>query len=52
MSLPDPSIPLAADEAEAAFAAILDGQVSDEAIAAFLTAMTLRDETSAEIAAR
>jgi anthranilate phosphoribosyltransferase len=49
--LPDPSEPLDHETAEAAFADILDGNVPDEAIAQFLTAMTLRDETSVEIAA-
>jgi len=49
--LPDPSEPLEHETAEAAFADILDGRVPDEAIAHFLTAMTLRDETSVEIAA-
>jgi len=49
--LPDPSSPLDHETAEAAFADILDGKVPDDAIAAFLTAMTIRDETSAEIAA-
>jgi anthranilate phosphoribosyltransferase len=49
--LPDPTEPLEHETAEAAFADILDGKVSDEAIAQFLTAMTLRDETSVEIAA-
>lgn len=49
--LPDPSSPLDHETAEAAFADILDGKVPDEAIAAFLTGMTIRDETSAEIAA-
>jgi len=49
--LPDPSEPLEHETAEAAFADILDGKVPDEAIAQFLTAMTLRDETSVEIAA-
>jgi len=49
--LPDPREPLEHETAEAAFADILDGKVPDEAIAAFLTAMTLRDETSVEIAA-
>ncbi|MGV3770389.1 MAG: anthranilate phosphoribosyltransferase [Sphingobium phenoxybenzoativorans] len=50
-ALPDPSTPLAADEAASAFTAILDGTVSDEAIAAFLTGMSQRGETAAEIAA-
>ena len=49
--LPDPREPLDHETAEAAFADILDGKVPDEAIAQFLTAMTLRDETSVEIAA-
>ncbi|WP_070153433.1 anthranilate phosphoribosyltransferase [Sphingobium phenoxybenzoativorans] len=50
-ALPNPSTPLAADEAASAFTAILDGTVSDEAIAAFLTGMSQRGETAAEIAA-
>lgn len=49
--LPDPREPLDHETAEAAFADILDGRVPDEAIAQFLTAMTIRDETSVEIAA-
>ena len=49
--LPDPREPLEHETAEAAFADILDGKVPDEAIAQFLTAMTMRDETSVEIAA-
>lgn len=50
-SLPDPSRPLAANEAAHAFAAILDGTVPDDAIAAFLVALSDRGETAAEIAA-
>jgi anthranilate phosphoribosyltransferase len=50
-SLPDPSRPLAASEAADAFAAILDGTVPDDAIAAFLVALSERGETAAEIAA-
>jgi anthranilate phosphoribosyltransferase len=50
-SLPDPSQPLAANEAAQAFAAILDGTVPDDAIAAFLVALSDRGETAAEIAA-
>ncbi|MBO9576108.1 MAG: anthranilate phosphoribosyltransferase [Sphingobium sp.] len=50
-ALPDPSLPLAAEEAAAAFAAILDGTVSDEAIAAFLITLSDRGETDVEIAA-
>ncbi|NIJ32051.1 anthranilate phosphoribosyltransferase [Sphingomonas oligoaromativorans] len=49
--LPDPSSPLEFETAEAAFADILDGRVSDAEIAGFLTGLTLRDETSIEIAA-
>jgi len=49
--LPDPSEPLEHETAEAAFADILGGKVSDEGVAQFLTAMTIRDETSVEIAA-
>lgn len=50
-SLPDLQRPLNAEEADAAFAAILDGTVSDEAIAAFLIALSNRGETATEIAA-
>jgi anthranilate phosphoribosyltransferase len=50
-ALPDPAAPLAHDEAAAAFAAILDGTVGDEAIAAFLVALSERGETATEIAA-
>ncbi|UAK25323.1 anthranilate phosphoribosyltransferase [Sphingomonas nostoxanthinifaciens] len=49
--LPDPAEPLEHATAEQAFADILDGKVADDDVAAFLTAMTLRDETSVEIAA-
>ena len=49
--LPDPATPLAFETAEAAFADILDGRVPDAEVAAFLTALTLRDETATEIAA-
>lgn len=51
MTLPDPSMPLNETDATEAFRAILDGTVSDEAIAAFLVAMTDRGETATEIAA-
>ncbi|MBC2666403.1 anthranilate phosphoribosyltransferase [Novosphingobium flavum] len=37
------------DEAEAAFAAMLDGRVADEDIAAFLVALSDRGETASEI---
>lgn len=49
--LPDPSTPLSQGEAAAAFAAILDGTVSDADIAAFLVALSDRGETAIEIAA-
>jgi len=42
--------PLDEAEAEAAFGAILDGGVADEAIAAFLVALSDRGETAPEIA--
>lgn len=50
-ALPDPSTPLDAQEAAAAFAAILDGTVPDEAIGPFLLALSDRGETADEIAA-
>jgi anthranilate phosphoribosyltransferase len=50
-TLPDPSTPLDHETAEQAFADILDGKARDEEIADFLTAMTIREETSIEIAA-
>jgi anthranilate phosphoribosyltransferase len=50
MSLPDVTHPLDEVEAEAAFAAILDGTVPDEAIAQFLIALSDRGETASEIA--
>lgn len=49
-ALPDVTTPLAEDEAEAAFAAMLDGKVADEDIARFLIALADRGETAAEIA--
>lgn len=48
--LPDPATPLEEREAEAVFAAMLDGQVADEAIGDFLVALSDRGETAAEIA--
>jgi anthranilate phosphoribosyltransferase len=48
--LPDPIITLDQQSAQDAFAAILDGAVSDEEIEHFLIALAKRDETSAEIA--
>lgn len=49
--LPDPITPLDHETAEQAFADILDGKVPDQQVADFLTAMTIREETSIEIAA-
>ncbi len=49
--LPDTTAPLAADEARAAFDAILDGQCAADDIARFLTDMSVRDESATEIAA-
>jgi anthranilate phosphoribosyltransferase len=51
MTLPDPSIPLSAESAHEAFAAILDGACSAEDITAFLVGLADRGETSTEIAA-
>lgn len=49
--LPETAHPLSRDAAAEAFAAILDGTVSDEAIAEFLIALSERGETAIEIAA-
>jgi len=49
--LPETTAPLAADEARAAFNAILDGQCAADDIARFLTDMSARDESATEIAA-
>lgn len=49
--LPDPSAPLTEAEADAAFAAILDGSSTDADIADFLTILSDRGETAVEIAA-
>jgi anthranilate phosphoribosyltransferase len=48
--LPPVDHPLAEDEAEAAFGAMLDGVPSDEEIARVLVALSERGETAAEIA--
>ncbi|WP_448579972.1 anthranilate phosphoribosyltransferase, partial [Thermaurantiacus sp.] len=48
---PDPIRPLAPAEADAAFAAIMDGKVDDGALAAFLLGLARRGETAEEIAA-
>ena len=50
MSLPDPLHPIGEAEAEAAFARILDGEVPEPDIAAFLVALSDRGETASEIA--
>lgn len=49
--LPDPKTPLDPDSAAEAFAAILDGLVADDALAAFLVALADRGETVTEIVA-
>jgi anthranilate phosphoribosyltransferase len=49
--LPDPARPLTPDAAADAFAAILDGEVADAALAAFLVALADRGETVDEIVA-
>ncbi|MGN6278159.1 MAG: anthranilate phosphoribosyltransferase [Sphingomonas sp.] len=48
--LPDPSSPLSHETAAQAFADILDAKASEEAIAAFLVALSERGETAIEIA--
>ena len=48
--LPDPSTPLAPEQAAQAFADILDARTSEQAIADFLIALTERGETATEIA--
>ena len=51
MTLPDIiTQPLSQDQAEATFGAILDGEVSDDAIAGFLVALADRGEQAGEIA--
>jgi anthranilate phosphoribosyltransferase len=49
-ALPAVSTPLAEDEAEAAFGAMLDGRIADEEIARFLIELSDRGETASEIA--
>lgn len=49
-TLPPVTEPLAEDEAEAAFAAMLDGKLKDEDIIEFLISLSNRGETAAEIA--
>ncbi len=48
--LPDPSTPLSHESAAQAFADILDGIVPEDAIEQFLIALSIRGETSIEIA--
>nr|WP_223176600.1 anthranilate phosphoribosyltransferase [Sphingomonas hominis] len=48
--MPDPSSPLSRQSAALAFSDILDGHASEEAIAEFLVALSIRGETSLEIA--
>jgi len=48
--LPDPSTPLSHESARQAFADLLDGRTSEQAIADFLVALSERGETSIEIA--
>ena len=49
-ALPPVDRPLAEDEAEAAFGAMLDGAPSEQEIADFLVALSDRGETASEIA--
>ncbi|WP_420140387.1 anthranilate phosphoribosyltransferase [Sphingomonas sp.] len=49
--LPDPGEPLDHETAEQAFADMLDGKVADDAVAEFLIALTVREESAVEIAA-
>ncbi|HKX78875.1 MAG TPA: anthranilate phosphoribosyltransferase [Novosphingobium sp.] len=48
--LPEVATPLGEDEAEATFAAMLDGKVADDEIARFLIELSDRGETASEIA--
>ena len=49
-AFPDPARPMALDEANAVFGAMLEGAGTDEEITTFLTALTERNETADEIA--
>lgn len=51
LALPDPAHPLAPDAAMDAFARILDGQIDDATLAAFLAALANRGETVDEVTA-
>jgi anthranilate phosphoribosyltransferase len=48
--LPDPASPLSRESAAQAFADILDARASEDAVAEFLLALSIRGETSIEIA--
>jgi anthranilate phosphoribosyltransferase len=50
-ALPDARQPLTPDEADAAFAHILDGLIDDAPLAAFLTTLATRGETVTEVTA-
>ncbi len=50
-ALPDPAAPLTADAAANAFAAIFDGKIADDRLAAFLITLADRGETVTEIVA-
>ena len=50
-ALPDPAVPLTADAAANAFAAIFDGKIADDKLAAFLITLADRGETVTEIVA-
>lgn len=49
-TLPDPTLPISLEQAQASFGAMLDGAGTDEEIAAFLVALADRGESAAEIA--
>lgn len=49
--LPDPSLPLSADDAAAAFDLLFDADLNEDVIASFLVTMARRGETATEIAA-
>ncbi|MEP7222686.1 MAG: anthranilate phosphoribosyltransferase [Novosphingobium sp.] len=48
--LPPVDLPLTDEQAEAAFGSLLDGKAGDDEVARFLTALSARNETAAEIA--
>ncbi len=50
-TLPDPALPLSADDAAAAFDLLFDGDLGDDSISDFLVTMARRGETATEIAA-